>query len=157
MIGRTTSIGICVAALSLILATSALAGPAGSEYLPKVPQSGASSSAEPTGTTSLPQSESTKKSKEQDQKRKKKQRKASTVPPPSSDDDDSSGSVLLSPVVLLMVVGVIVIVVGMTMRRRRSRSLKHRAEKRQGTGPSRGARPTPKGEIIGGGGGDRAS
>jgi hypothetical protein len=154
-----TLTGVCAAALSFALASPVFAGPAGSEYLPKIPQSGANSSAgvEHTETSSLPEPQDEEATQQKKSKRDTDgtARSALPVSPASSGDDGSSGSILLSPVVILMVAGVIVIAVGMTMRRRQTRSLKYLAKKHQGQGPPRHARPTPEGEIVGGG--DQAS
>src|SRR3954451_1204102 len=56
--GTTTSLALA-GLISLLLASTSLAGPAGDEYLPKLPQSGsggshASASSAGTGTTTLP-------------------------------------------------------------------------------------------------------
>jgi len=123
--------GLCTAAvLSLALVPSALAAPAGDEYLPKVPQSGAQSSAAGssgtaagTGTTGEtgPKSPSGEKQESQDTEQGKK--KSEVTPVISSDSDDSgggsSGSILFSPIVLLMVAAVIAAAVGMTLLRRK--------------------------------------
>jgi hypothetical protein len=166
--------GICVAAaLSLALAPSALAAPAGDEYLPKVPQSGAKSNGSNEGsiqssgggsgteTTTLPTggtSEETTSTPERQNKAKKsrdKDRVEQVAPVGSggsggSDDGDSSGSLLLNPIVLLMIAAVIAAAVGMTLRRRQTEG---DAEPPGAPGSNPGARResgprTPDGEIV---------
>jgi hypothetical protein len=132
--------GLCAAAtLSLALAPSALAAPAGDEYLPKVPQSGshspsggeqASSASAGTATTTLPTTAETssppaseEKKASSDGRDKKDKADQQVVPVASSgsggpDGGDSSGSILLNPIVLLMIAAVIAVAIGMTLRRR---------------------------------------
>lgn len=154
------------AALSLAFVPSALAAPAGDEYLPKVPQSGAQSSAAgssgtapATGTTTLPTGgtgpkapSGEKESQDTDQGKKKSE----VTPVVSSDSGDSgggsSGSILFSPIVLLMVAAVIAAAVGMTLLRRKGdeddpgRPGPPGSEK---TGARRESGPrTPDGEIV---------
>jgi hypothetical protein len=167
--------GICAAAaLSLALTTPAIAAPAGDEYLPKVPQSGAKSSdgggggtfgrdTGETGTTTLPTgttSEGTGSTPEPQRKAKKSRDKdeAEQVVPVGSagsggsDGGDSSGSILLNPIVLLMIAAVIAAAVGMTLRRRQAEG-----DAESDGAPASGSNPdapresgprTPDGEIV---------
>jgi len=150
--------------ISLALASTALAGPAGDEYLPKVPQSGGSASAQSagdsSGETTLPQA-SGKESQDTDQNqnaegKKKKDDTANQVVPAGGSgsgggDDDSSGSILLNPIVLLMIVAVIAAAVGMILRRRQLSEDEGAPEPKKGAGASGAGGPrTPDGEIIAG-------
>jgi hypothetical protein len=161
--------GLCTAAaLSLTVVPSALAAPAGDEYLPKVPQSGAqdsaagsSGTAAGTGTTTLPTGGTGPKSPSGEKKAEaedtdKGKKKSEVTPVVSSDSDDSgggsSGSILFSPIVLLMVAAVIAAAVGMTLLRRKGdeddpgRPGGAGSEK---TGARRESGPrTPDGEIV---------
>jgi hypothetical protein len=161
--------GLCAAAmLSLALAPSALAAPAGDEYLPKIPQSGAHSSGSggssasagtatttlPTGGTSSPTTSDTKNSSSDGSNKKKKDNTEQITPIGSSGSGgsgggDSSGSIIFNPIVLLMIAAVIAVAVGMTLRRRSVDE--GDPEPPGGPGPSgrREASPrTPDGEIA---------
>jgi hypothetical protein len=161
--------GLCTAAvLSLTVASPALAAPAGDEYLPKVPQSGAhnsggsSGTTSGTGTTTLPtagsgaDSPSGEKKKSPDTDTEKEKKKSEITPVVASDSGDSgggsSGSILFSPIVLLMVAAVIAAAVGMTLLRRKGdeddpdRPGTPDSEK-SGTRREGGPR-TPDGEIV---------
>jgi hypothetical protein len=158
--------GLCTAAvLSLAIVPSAFAAPAGDEYLPKVPQSGAESSAgssgspSGTGTTTLPTGATgakTPSAEKQPEDTDQGKKKSEVTPVISSDSDDSgggsSGSILFSPIVLLMVAAVIAAAVGMTLLRRKGdeddpdhpgESGSEQAGARRETGPR-----TPDGEIV---------
>ena len=134
---RTSCIGVCLAsAIWLGSGALALADPAGSEYLPKVPdakghasgggsgQSGASGtsatgSSSSTVAPSVGSAESAKASGSKEKKGNGKTDTSTTVSPASSTDDGSSGGGSSGLwVVLLIVAGVIVTAVGMTLRRR---------------------------------------
>src|ERR1700745_4318032 len=97
---------LCLAAMvSLVFAATASAGPAGDEYLPQVPQSGAAPAAK-TQTSG-------KDSKGSD--------KGNAVVPASSsggDGGDSSGSILLNPLVLIVIAILIAAALGVTLWRR---------------------------------------
>jgi phosphotransferase system glucose/maltose/N-acetylglucosamine-specific IIC component len=150
-------------AISLALAPTALAGPAGDEYLPKVPQAGGSASAHSasggSGETTLPQAN---KKGSQDTtgngkgKGKKKDDAANAAVPAGGSGsggggDDSSGSILLNPIVLLMIAAVIAAAVGMILRRRQLGDDEGDPESKQGPGaPASGSPRTPDGEIIAG-------
>ena len=163
--------GLCAAAmLSLALAPPALAAPAGDEYLPKVPQSGAHSSGSggssasagtatttlPTGGTSSPTTSDTKNSGSDGSDKNKKDNTEQITPIGSSGSGgsgggDSSGSIIFNPIVLLMIAAVIAVAVGMTLRRRSVDE--GDPESPGGPGPSgrREASPrTPDGEIANG-------
>jgi cobalamin biosynthesis Mg chelatase CobN len=137
MIVRRKIAGLCAAAtLSLALAPSALAAPAGDEYLPKVPQSGAHSSGTggssasgtatttlPTGGSSSPSASDAKSSGSNSADKNKKDDSGQIAPIGSSGSGgsgggDSSGSIIFNPIVLLMIAAVIAVAVGMTLRRR---------------------------------------
>jgi hypothetical protein len=164
--------GLCAAtALSLALAVStALAAPAGDEYLPKVPQSGADhsggSSADHSGgssgpadtpTTTLPSagtgSESTSGgnqpgsggSRETGQQKRKKDNSEQITPVDSSGsgssgDGGSSGSILFNPIVLLMIGAVIAAAVGMTLWRRQAEEGEGDSREGAGAGTKAGGR-----------------
>jgi hypothetical protein len=162
--------GLCaMAALSLAFAAPALAAPAGDEYLPKIPQSGAHSSGGSSGGSSAsggsattlpkggaPTSSDAKASKSgaDDTSEKQDNKKDQITPVGSSgsggsDGGDSSGSILFNPIVLLMIAAVIAVAVGMTLRRR---SVDEGDAEPPGT-PGPGGRPknsprTPDGEIA---------
>lgn len=113
----------------LALAPAALASPAGSEYLPKAPQSGAHSGSASGGTSTSTLPESTVGSSGESQKAKQDNKKGKarandTVAPVSSGSSGGgggdSGSIFTSPVFLLIVAGVIVVVAGVLLRRRRT-------------------------------------
>ena len=112
----------------LALAPAALASPAGSEYLPKAPQSGAHSGSASGGTSTSTLPESTVGSSGESQKAKQDNKKGKarandTVAPVSSGSSGGggdSGSIFTSPVFLLIVAGVIVVVAGVVLRRRRT-------------------------------------
>ena len=121
-----------LAAISLATAflatTSAWAQPAGSEYLPKVPQNpthqsggSASSTGESTTTTGVTSDGSAKGSGSSSNRRQKQGRKKpATAKPakltPAAADTSGAGDTL--PIVLLVAVGVMVLVVGVVLRRR---------------------------------------
>jgi len=133
--------GLCAAAtLSLAVAPSALAAPAGDEYLPKVPQSGA----HPSGSGSSA-SEDTGKSK----KDKTEQQVVPVGSSGGSDGGDSSGSIFLNPIVLLIIAAVIAVAVGMTLRRRSVDEDDPESPGAPGPAVRREAGPrTPDGEIA---------
>jgi hypothetical protein len=161
--------GLCAAAtLSLAVAAPALAAPAGDEYLPKVPQSGAHSSGSggssasagtatttlPTGGTSSPTTSDAKNSGSDGSDKNRKDNTEQITPIGSSGSGgsgggDSSGSIIFNPIVLLMIAAVIAVAVGMTLRRRSVDE--GDPESPGGPGPSarREASPTtPDGEIV---------
>ena len=157
---------IAAATLSLAVAPIALASPAGSEYLPKIPQSGAHSSSggtsQGTGTTTLPDSSSgssTGSSKDNGQAKQKKgkdQSNQAAAPASSgsggsggSGGDGSSGSILLNPIVLLMIAAVIAAAAGMILRRRQAGD-DDQPEPRRTPGSRTASPRTPDGEIIAG-------
>jgi hypothetical protein len=157
--------GLCAAAtVSLALAPLALAAPAGDEYLPKVPGSGAHSSASgssdsagtptttlPTGGTSSPSSSDTDKSKSDDTGKKDEQKIAPVGSADSggSDGGGDSGSLLFNPIVLLVIAAVVAVAVGMTLRRRRVDEADSESPGTTGRAGDRGASPrTPDGEIA---------
>jgi hypothetical protein len=162
MTARKTVKGLlAVAMLSLALAPSALAGPAGDEYLPKVPQSGAHSASAAqgqTGTTTLPQgtSGSSSQGKSNGNGEGKKNTDTSTQALPASSGsggsggDGSSGSILLNPIVLLMIAAVIAAAVGMILRRRQVTDDGEPDPKADPDSPSAGSPRTPDGEIVAG-------
>jgi hypothetical protein len=163
--------GLCAAAtLSLAVAAPAHAAPAGDEYLPKLPQSGAHSSSGgssnsasagtgtttlPTGGTSSPSTSGGDKSQSGGTDKKDKKDKADQKIAPvssgsgGSDDGDSSGSILFNPIVLLMIAAVIAVAVGMTLRRRSSDEGDQESPAPTGRAARRGGSPkTPDGEIA---------
>ena len=162
--------GLCAAAtLSLALAPSALAAPAGDEYLPKIPQSGshspsggaeASSASAGTATTTLPSAgtssppASDEKKASSDDGDKKDKADQQVVPVGSSgsggpDGGDSSGSILFNPIVLLMIAAVIAVAIGMTLRRRGVDEGDSESPGAAGSTARREASPrTPDGEIA---------
>jgi hypothetical protein len=166
-----TRYALCLAvAGSLALAASAYAGPAGQEYLPKLPDAGGSqsgsgsgggatqsSAAAPSAATGEPTDGASEEGGTgKERSRDKGAQGASATPAvatePASDDDGSSG--LLNPVVLLIVAGVIIAAVGMTLRHRAAgiedtATDGGRSARDRGEAPS--ARPTPDGEIVAGG------
>jgi hypothetical protein len=168
MIVRNTVPGLCAAAMiSLVLAPFALAGPAGDEYLPKIPQSGAHSASGSsasstegtigtTGTTTLPEttSGSGSEGKSKDKGKGKKSKDTANLALPASSGtggsggDDSSGSILLNPIVLLVIAAVIAAVVGMTLRRRQIGGDAEPESKTDPGSPSAGSPRTPDGEIV---------
>lgn len=164
---RSKIAGLCAAAtLSLAVVPPALAAPAGDEYLPKLPQSGAhpsgseSSGSGSTGTTTLPTggtgSPSTSdgnKARSGDTGTSEKEKTEQQVVPVGSsggsDGDDSSGSILLNPIVLLMIAAVIAVAVGMTLRRRNVDEDDPESPDAPGPAVRREAGPrTPDGEIA---------
>jgi hypothetical protein len=177
MTPRRKIAGLCAgAALLLALAPSALAAPAGDEYLPKVPQSGVHSSSGGTSasgggstapTTTLPSgssdapsstsaSKDSKDSKAGRTGKKDDKTEQQIAPIGSSDSGDSgggSGSILFNPIVLLMIAAVIAAAVGMTLLRRQGdgESTESPQSSRSGTDPGarreKGPR-TPDGEIV---------
>src|SRR5262245_6501747 len=171
--------GLCAAAaaLSLAVAAPALAAPAGDEYLPKVPQSGAHSSGGtssgsgavgtttlPTGGTSSPSvSGSSTSSGSGGGKTKPESKPAQDAAPKlaplgsassgASGDGDSSDSILFNPIVLLVIAAVIAAAIGMTLRRRRPDEAAPDSDgkpaKRHEPGVARHTGPrTPEGEIV---------
>jgi hypothetical protein len=176
MKARSTTIALgIVAALSLGLAASAQAGPAGDEYLPKVPQAGSagsggsggsdgiSSSATPTTTLPIGQSDdaqgkptekkAAKRSKKRAPNQSKKQEAVIPISGSGGSGGDSSGSILFNPIVLLVIAAVIAAAVGMTLWRRRAEEAEG---DREGTpdqisgSSERGGPRTPDGEIVAG-------
>ena len=117
-----------MATLSLVLAAIASASPAGTEYLPQVPQS-ASGSGSSGGAGQNPSA-------------------AAAAHDTASSGDDSSGSVLLNPLALLLIAGVVVAATAMILRRRQADGQdepdSERAKQERG---SEGPR-TPEGEIV---------
>jgi hypothetical protein len=162
MSARNTVLGLVAgAAISLALASTALAGPAGDEYLPKVPQAGGSVSAHSAGSgsgqTTLPEATTVKGSNDANStsKDKKKDDKANVAVPAGGSGsggggDDSSGSILLNPIVLLMIAAVIAAAVGMTLRRRQLSDGEDPDSKRDPGASGAGSPRTPDGEIIAG-------
>jgi len=154
MSARTTVKALVAgAAISLALAPVALAGPAGDEYLPKVPNAGGSATARSagggSGGSTLPEA-SGKGSK--DTNGKKKDNSASLAVPVGGSGgggDNSSGSILLNPIVLLMIAAVIAAAVGMTLRRRQLSDGEPEPQTNPGA-PGAGSPRTPDGEIIAG-------
>ncbi len=152
---------IAGAAFSLALAPVALAGPAGDEYLPKVPSAGGSGTAHSasggSGETTLPQgskkgSQDTTNGNGNGKGKKKDDAAKLGVPVGGSGSGgggDSSGSILLNPIVLLMIAAVIAAAVGMTLRRRQLGDGEGEPEPQTNPGApgARGPR-TPDGEII---------
>jgi hypothetical protein len=164
MSARNTVLGLVAgAAISLALASTALAGPAGDEYLPKVPQAGGSVSAHSAGSgsgqTTLPEATTVKGSNDanstgKDNGKKKDDAANLAVPAGGSGSggggDDSSGSILLNPIVLLMIAAVIAAAVGMTLRRRQLTDGEEPDSKRDPGASGAGSPRTPDGEIIAG-------
>jgi hypothetical protein len=156
--------GLCAAAaLSLALTSPALGAPAGDEYLPKLPQSGAhssgGSSGAATGTTTLPTGETSSRSTSDQKKDESRGKDKSDQVAPigssgsgGSDGGDSSGSILLNPIVLLMIVAVIAAAVGMTLRRRNAdEDAESGGKGPSGSDPGAGRKSgprTPDGEIV---------
>jgi hypothetical protein len=163
---KTVQALIAGAAISLALAPIALAGPAGDEYLPKVPQAGGNASAhsasDGSGQSTLPQSttttaEGSKNSSDNDGGKGKKKDDAANLAVPAGGSgsggggDDSSGSILLNPIVLLMIAAVIAAAVGMTLRRRQLSDGEGEPQSQSSAGaPGAGSPRTPDGEIIAG-------
>lgn len=173
MIARKTVLGLSAAVtISLAVASSALAGPAGDEYLPKIPHSGAHSASKSpaqgtAGTTTLQpdtsgsgsvtttESKSKAKPKGEGKSGKKSKDASNAVPPPSSGSggsggDDSSGSILLNPIVLLMIAAVIAAAVGMILRRRQVTGDAEPAPHHDPERPPASSPRTPDGEIVAG-------
>lgn len=159
----TALIAGAAVSFSLALAPIALAGPAGDEYLPKVPQAAGSASAHSasggSGETTLPQSTTangSKNSSDQGNGKKKDDAANQAVPAGGSGSgggggDNSSGSILLNPIVLLMIAAVIAAAVGMTLRRRQLGDGEGDPESQRDPGASGAGSPrTPDGEIIAG-------
>jgi hypothetical protein len=155
------------AAISLALAPTALAGPAGDEYLPKVPQAAGSASAgsgsgsgsafSGTGTTTLPQGSGSKdanaKGTDKNNGKKSEGKKSQLAPVGASGSGgggDSSGSILLNPIVLLMIAAVIAAAVGMTLWRRNAVDEDEPGSRRDPGSPGAGTPRTPDGEIVAG-------
>jgi hypothetical protein len=164
------------AAISLALAASAYAAPAGDEYLPKVPKasgnsashnqgSGASVNAassagstttetQASSTSAASNSSSTGGGGTKSRKQGGNQRNPAPAPVtavPASSSDDSSDSTLLSPVIILLVAGVILGAVGMTLRRRNTGANTPGEEPGSGRHGAGQTPPTPDGEIVAGG------
>jgi hypothetical protein len=159
---KTVQVLIAGAAFSLALAPIALAGPAGDEYLPKVPQAGGNSTAHSSSggsaETTLPQA-GAKGSQDTNSNGngngKKKDDSANLAVPVggsgSGGGGDSSGSILLNPIVLLMIAAVIAAAVGMTLRRRQLSDSEGEPDPQTNPGaPGAGSPRTPDGEIIAG-------
>jgi hypothetical protein len=137
-----TFTSLCLAAIvSLALAATASAGPAGDEYLPQLPQSGAAAT--------------TTKQKTSDGDSKGSDKENALVPASGSGGSggDSSGSILLNPIVLLMIAILIAAVLGVTLWRRNTDDTDGDGGAGEGpdssTSPRRGSPRTPDGEIIG--------
>jgi hypothetical protein len=149
MTARKTTTCLLAGAMTLLaLAPAALASPAGSEYLPKAPQSGghSGSASGGTSTSTLPEGTSGSKAKSQEAKNGSKKGKAqsNTVAPVSggsSGGGGDSGSIFTSPVFLLIVAGIIVVVAGVLLRRRHTAKP---AEGKTAAAPPR-RRPGPAG------------
>jgi hypothetical protein len=158
----TALIAGAAVSFSLALAPIALAGPAGDEYLPKVPQAAGSASAHSasggSGETTLPQSTTANGSKNSSDQGKGKKKDAANQAVPAGGSgsgggggNDSSGSILLNPIVLLMIAAVIAAAVGMTLRRRQLGDGEGDPESQRDPGASGAGSPrTPDGEIIAG-------
>jgi cobalamin biosynthesis Mg chelatase CobN len=155
MTARRTIPGLIVAVAALFaLAPFALASPAGSEYLPKVPQSGGSHSSgsgsgqsattdafqgtNDSATTTTGQDHG-KKHHEKKQKSKKHDRSAALASASGGSGGGSSGSVLLSPAVLVILAGILLLFLWAIWQRRRTRrgspSAKPRPARHQIAGP----------------------
>src|SRR5262249_39337719 len=127
---KTSSIGVGLAsAILLAWSAIALAEPAGSEYLPKVPTasgnaaSGGAGSQSSQGGTTVPTTASSeagpsKTTNSKGTETNGKKREAAVAPAASSGDGSSGGGSSGLWVILLIVAGVIVTAVGMTLRRR---------------------------------------
>jgi hypothetical protein len=131
---------LCLAAIvSLVLAGTASAGPAGDEYLPQLPQSGAAAPAK---------ADTASKDSKGDQKQN------AIIPAAGSGGSggDGSGSILLNPIVLLMIAILIAAAVGVTLWRRNTEEMDGDdagAEPDPAGAPRRDGPRTPDGEIIG--------
>jgi len=159
---KTVQALIAGAAVSLALAPIALAGPAGDEYLPKVPNAGGNATAHSasggSGVSTLPEASgkgSQDTSSKDKGKSKKKDDSVNAAGPiggaGSGGGGDSSGSILLNPIVLLMIAAVIAAAVGMTLRRRQLGEDEGEPEPQSNPGaPGAGSPRTPDGEIIAG-------
>lgn len=141
MIAAKSIVAISVA-LALGATSSALAAPAGSEYLPQVPKAshhssggGGSSSTGSTGTSSTGSTDTSptytptesssgsgESKHKQEQKTGKTKDGAEPVAVTPASQADSGGGAFL-PIVLLVVVGVLVLASGLVLRRRQSRRL----------------------------------
>ena len=150
--------------LSLAIAASANAAPAGDEYVPQIPSSTGDQPIQegPAGLDAAGGSPSEEAGQPSDQDGVQgtdgptgpddsddSDDSSALLAGGSDDDDSSSGALdtLLDPIVLLLIAGVLTIAVGMTLVRR------------QGDGPnpanarraSSAAPPTPDGQIVAGG------
>jgi hypothetical protein len=136
-----TITSLCLAAIvSLALAGTASAGPAGDEYLPQLPQSGAAVTPAKGDTAST-------SSKADD-----KQNAVIPAAGSGGSGGDGSGSILLNPIVLLMIAILIAAAVGVTLWRRNTEEMDGddaRAEPDPSSAPRRNGPRTPDGEIIG--------
>jgi hypothetical protein len=137
-----TFISLCLAAIvCLTFATAASAAPAGDEYLPQLPESGAAA----TGAKADPSGKDSKGSDKQ------------TAIVPTSDSGGSgggsSGSILLNPLVLLMIAILIAAAVGVTLWRRNTDGGHDDdpapPEPDATSAPPRTGPRTPDGKIIG--------
>ena len=165
---RKTGVALLLSSLAALApAASAVAAPAGDEYLPKVPkaagkevvgnpqQGEGASVVSPTvrGTSSDTGGSGNGKAKQSKNSKQNKQNNAQAPPlAPAADTGDSSGggNALFSPIVLLMIAGVVCVAVAMVMRRRKVKTLQYRAAKRRKRS-AKSSRPTPEGEIVGSG------
>jgi hypothetical protein len=161
---------------SLVLVSSALAASAGDEYLPKIPESGSSSSgssssgagssggstpgsspASASTATVTPQADGSGPQARETQKPAKKGRKSNRqhvlalASDPGGGGGDGSGSILLSPLVIAMIAAVVAAAVGMTLSRRQGDHEGAEGEHRPKGGRMETDGPrTPDGEIIAG-------
>jgi hypothetical protein len=150
---RKTVTAVLAAAVTLIVVPpSAMASPAGSEYLPKVPQSGSHSSASGSSETPAPSSSETTsttssgeaagpktKKAAKPQKKEPKADRAPATASPVKTDGGSSGSLLLSPVTLLIAVAILAMIFWVVRRRMKARAgaspAKPRPRRGEFTGP----------------------
>jgi hypothetical protein len=162
---------------SLVLVSSALAASAGDEYLPRIPDSGSSSSgsgnsggstpglppASVSTATVTPQADGSAPQPRKTQKPAKKGHKDHTghkanrkpalalASDPGGGGGDGSGSILLSPLVIAMIAAVVAAAVGMTLSRRQGDHEGAEGERRPKGGRMEKDGPrTPDGEIIAG-------
>lgn len=129
-------------ALGLAAAPSALAAPAGSEYLPQVPQASHhhsnggdsnttdSSSGYSPAYTSTTQSSGSHKAKRSPQAKPVHQEKSGVQPPKVAAEADSGRSGAVIPIALALI-GAIILGGGLLTRRRKKRQLRYQAEKRR--------------------------
>jgi hypothetical protein len=158
---------------SLVLVSSALAAAAGDEYLPRIPDSGSSSSGSggsgdstpglspdsASTATVTPQADGSRPQPRETQKPAKKGHKSNRQPALALASDpgggggggDGSGSILLSPLVIAMIAAVVAAAVGMTLSRRQGDHEGAEGERRPKGGRMEKDGPrTPDGEIIAG-------